>query len=163
MYFLIITIFSGKVNGFVFLHGGIHQDFLDLNLSLEEANEQFRNSIGLSKKEVKSHDIYKVLHASTGPIWYRGFFKEGELDQKQIESLLKVPDTSTALGLRNRAIFELMYATGLRVTELISLSCVSCSFMDGVVRVLGKGKKERLVPLFFLQKSSFNLSQQDIH
>ena len=66
--------------------------------------------------------------------------------EKQIESLLKVPDTNTVLGLRNRAIFELMYATGLRVTELISLPCVSCSFMDGVVRVLGKGKKERLVP-----------------
>ena len=66
--------------------------------------------------------------------------------EKQIESLLKVLDTNTVLGLRNRAIFELMYATGLRVTELISLPCVSCSFMDGVVRVLGKGKKERLVP-----------------
>ena len=66
--------------------------------------------------------------------------------EKQIESLLKIPDTGSVLGLRNRAIFELMYATGLRVTELISLSCVSCSFMDGVVRVLGKGKKERLVP-----------------
>lgn len=78
-----------KINGFVFLHGGIHQDFLDLNLSLEEANSQFRHSIGLSKKEVRSHDIYKVLHASTGPIWYRGFFKDGELDQKQIESVLK--------------------------------------------------------------------------
>ena len=66
--------------------------------------------------------------------------------EKQIESLLKIPDTNTVLGLRNRAIFEFMYATGLRVTELISLPCVSCSFMDGVVRVLGKGKKERLVP-----------------
>ena len=66
--------------------------------------------------------------------------------EKQVESLLKVPNTDTALGLRNRAIFELMYATGMRVSELISLPCVSCSFMDGVIRVLGKGKKERVVP-----------------
>jgi len=78
-----------KVNGFVFLHGGIHQDFLDLNLTLEEANEQFRQSISLSKKDVKANDVFKALHASTGPIWYRGFFKEGELQQKQIESLLQ--------------------------------------------------------------------------
>jgi integrase/recombinase XerD len=66
--------------------------------------------------------------------------------EKQIESLLTVPDTTTVLGLRNKAMLELMYATGLRVSELISLSCVSCSFMDGVIRILGKGRKERLVP-----------------
>ncbi len=66
--------------------------------------------------------------------------------EKQIEQLLQFPDTSTVLGLRNRAILELMYATGLRVSELISLSCISCSFMDCVVKVIGKGNKERLVP-----------------
>lgn len=66
--------------------------------------------------------------------------------EKQINYLLKIPDTSTVLGMRNRAILELMYATGIRVSELISLSCVSCSFLDGVIRVLGKGSKERLVP-----------------
>ena len=81
-----------KINGFVFLHGGIHQDFLDLNLSLEEANAQFRQSIGLSKEEVKAHDIFKVLHASTGPIWYRGFFRDKALEQKQIENLLQQLD-----------------------------------------------------------------------
>ncbi|OUT97733.1 MAG: site-specific tyrosine recombinase XerD [Betaproteobacteria bacterium TMED41] len=68
------------------------------------------------------------------------------LRENQIESLLSVPDTTKILGLRNRAILELMYATGLRVTELIKMSCISCSFMDGVVRILGKGNKERLVP-----------------
>ena len=66
--------------------------------------------------------------------------------EEQIEGLLRVPDTTKILGLRNRAILELMYATGLRVSELINMPCIACSFMDGVVRILGKGNKERLVP-----------------
>ena len=65
----------------------------------------------------------------------------------QVEMLLDAPNTETALGLRDRAMLEMMYAAGLRVTELISLRLLDVSMNDGVVRVLGKGSKERLVPL----------------
>ncbi|MBT8048767.1 MAG: site-specific tyrosine recombinase XerD [Xanthomonadales bacterium] len=69
------------------------------------------------------------------------------LDETQVEKLLEAPDTETALGLRDRTMLELMYATGLRVSELIKLEAVNLSMNQGVVRVMGKGGKERLVPL----------------
>ncbi len=69
------------------------------------------------------------------------------LSEKQVEALLAAPDTATTLGQRDRAMLELLYATGLRVSELVSLKLGQVSLDVGVVRVLGKGSKERLVPL----------------
>ena len=69
------------------------------------------------------------------------------LTESQVESLLAAPDTATALGLRDRAMLELLYATGLRVSELVNLAVAQVSLRQGVVRVMGKGAKERLVPL----------------
>jgi integrase/recombinase XerD len=69
------------------------------------------------------------------------------LSEAQVEALLAVPDTSTTLGLRDRAMLETLYATGLRVSELVGLKLAAVSLDMGVVRVLGKGSKERLVPL----------------
>jgi integrase/recombinase XerD len=69
------------------------------------------------------------------------------LSEKQVEDLLSAPDVATPLGLRDRAMFELLYATGLRVTELVGVRLFEISLNDGVVRVMGKGSKERLVPL----------------
>jgi integrase/recombinase XerD len=69
------------------------------------------------------------------------------LTEKQVSDLLDAPDTNTPLGLRDRAMLELLYATGLRVSELIGLRLFELSLNDNVVRVLGKGAKERLVPL----------------
>ena len=68
------------------------------------------------------------------------------LSQAQVEALLHAPDVDTPLGLRDRTMLELMYASGLRVTELVSLGVLDVSLNDGVLRVLGKGTKERLVP-----------------
>ncbi len=68
------------------------------------------------------------------------------LSEAQVEALLTSPDTDTALGLRDRTMLELMYASGLRVSELVSLKTFHVAFNDGVLRVLGKGSKERLVP-----------------
>ncbi len=68
------------------------------------------------------------------------------LSQAQVEALLLVGDTATALGLRDRAMMELLYASGLRVSELVGLKTVQLSLADGVVRVMGKGSRERLVP-----------------
>jgi integrase/recombinase XerD len=69
------------------------------------------------------------------------------LNEKQVEALLEAPDTESPLGLRDRTMLELMYATGLRVSELISLEAVNVGISQGIVRVTGKGGKERLVPL----------------
>ncbi len=69
------------------------------------------------------------------------------LAESQIDALLAAPQTDTPLGLRDRAMFELMYAAGLRVSELVNLSANAVNLRQGVVRVTGKGSKERLVPL----------------
>lgn len=68
------------------------------------------------------------------------------LTESQVEALLAAPDTSNALGLRDRTMLELMYASGLRVSELVELKVFNVSLNDNVLRVLGKGSKERLVP-----------------
>jgi integrase/recombinase XerD len=68
------------------------------------------------------------------------------LTEPQVESLLNAPDTSEALGLRDRTMLELMYASGLRVSELVGLKVLNVSLSDNVLRVFGKGSKERLVP-----------------
>ena len=68
------------------------------------------------------------------------------LSPAEVEALLAAPDTSTATGLRDRSMLELLYACGLRITELVTLELVNVNRRQGVVRVLGKGSKERLVP-----------------
>lgn len=68
------------------------------------------------------------------------------LTQGQVEALLAAPDVATPLGLRDRAMLELMYASGLRVSELVTLKVLNVSLSEHVVRVLGKGSKVRLVP-----------------
>lgn len=69
------------------------------------------------------------------------------LNQGQVERLLAAPDTNTVLGLRDRAMLETLYATGLRVSELVGLQMTHLNNEIGVLRVLGKGSKERLAPL----------------
>ncbi|MCS6764731.1 MAG: site-specific tyrosine recombinase XerD [Candidatus Protistobacter heckmanni] len=69
------------------------------------------------------------------------------LSEAQVEALLSAPDVDTPAGLRDRAMLELMYASGLRVSELVEMNTVSVGLNEGVVRVVsGKGNKERLVP-----------------
>lgn len=69
------------------------------------------------------------------------------LSAEEVEALIHAPETSTPLGLRDRAMMETLYAAGLRVSELVSLPLARTSLDPGFVRVLGKGSKERLVPL----------------
>ncbi|MBK7137080.1 MAG: site-specific tyrosine recombinase XerD [Rhodocyclales bacterium] len=69
------------------------------------------------------------------------------LSEAQVEALLAAPDVDTPLGLRDRAMLEVLYATGLRVSELVALKLFEVGLNEGVVRVFGKGAKERLVPL----------------
>ncbi|MBS0216681.1 MAG: site-specific tyrosine recombinase XerD [Proteobacteria bacterium] len=65
----------------------------------------------------------------------------------QVEAMLGAPDTGTTEGLRDRAMLELMYACGLRVSELVDVPATALNLRQGVLRVRGKGNKERLVPL----------------
>ena len=69
------------------------------------------------------------------------------LTEDQVEKLLQSPDDTTTHGLRDRAMLEALYATGLRVSELVGLTLSQVSLTQGVVRVIGKGDKERLVPM----------------
>ncbi len=69
------------------------------------------------------------------------------LTEAEVEALLAAPDVEDPIGLRDKAMIELLYASGLRVSELVGLPAVSLSLSQGVVRILGKGRKERLVPL----------------
>ena len=68
------------------------------------------------------------------------------LSESQVEALLNAPNLDTTLGLRDRTMLELMYASGLRVSELVLLKTVEVGLNNGVVRVMGKGSKERLIP-----------------
>jgi integrase/recombinase XerD len=69
------------------------------------------------------------------------------LSERDVEALLAAPSARTSLGLRDRAMLELLYATGLRVSELVELKATGINVRQGVVRVVGKGGKERLVPV----------------
>ncbi len=71
----------------------------------------------------------------------------GTLSERQVEALLAAPEVDRPLGLRDRAMLEVLYATGLRVSELVGLRAVEVGLVEGVVRVVGKGDRERLVPL----------------
>ena len=69
------------------------------------------------------------------------------LNEQEVEDLLNAPDTRMPIGLRDRAMLELLYASGLRVSELVTVKVNEVSTQDGVVRVTGKGSKTRLVPM----------------
>lgn len=95
----------------------------------------------LREGQIDSDPVALIESPKTG----RGLPKA--LTEAQVEALLGAPDTGTHLGLRDRAMLELMYATGLRVSELVNLELSNINLNQGVVRVMGKGHKERLVPI----------------
>lgn len=71
----------------------------------------------------------------------------GVLSEGQVEALLNAPDTGTALGIRDRTMLEVLYASGMRVSELTAIEMPDMNFRQGLVRVTGKGGKDRLTPL----------------
>ena len=83
------------------------------------------------------------------------------MSETQVEALLAAPNADTALGQRDRAMLELMYASGLRVSELVGLKTFHLSLNEGVLRVLGKGNKERLVPFGQLAREAIVLYMKD--
>jgi integrase/recombinase XerD len=76
------------------------------------------------------------------------------LSEDQVDALLTAPDTNTALGLRDKAMLELLYASGLRVSELVKLKTLHVSLNEGILRIMGKGSKERLVPFGDMARDS---------
>ena len=118
------------------------------------------------KQQAKPSSTARLL--STLRRFYRYLIREGQIDTSPVELieapkqgrplpdtltedevvvLLDTPDLNQPEGLRDRAMLELLYATGLRVSELIGLELARCSLQNGVIRVLGKGSKERLIPM----------------
>jgi integrase/recombinase XerD len=95
----------------------------------------------LVRQGMRPDDPTQSLQAARQPTRFPKAPAEG-----QVEALLSAPDLATPYGLRDRAMLELLYATGLRVTELVGLPIQSLGLSEGVVRVVGKGNKERLVP-----------------
>lgn len=90
-----------------------------------------------------AQDPCLTLHAAKQPSRF-----PKTLSEAQVDALLQAPDTDSTLGLRDRAMLETLYATGLRVSELVTLGMLDTSLNEGVVRVvMGKGGKDRLVPL----------------
>ena len=94
----------------------------------------------LREKRVAADPTVRMLAAKQAPRMPK------TLTQAQVEALLQAPDVDTPLGLRDRAMLELMYASGLRVSELVSVRMHELDLRSGVLRVTGKGRKERLVP-----------------
>ena len=80
-----------------------------------------------------------------GPKLGRGLPKA--MSEEHVEALMAAPDPATSMGIRDRAMLELMYASGLRVSELVGLELTSVNLKQGVIRVMGKGNKERLIPI----------------
>lgn len=83
----------------------------------------------------------QLLPAKAGPRFPKS------ISETQVEALLAAPDVDTPRGMRDRTMLEVMYAAGLRVSELIGLRMLSVSLSEGWVRIVGKGSKERIVPL----------------
>jgi integrase/recombinase XerD len=76
------------------------------------------------------------------------------LSEDQVDALLSAPDENSSLGLRDKAMLELLYASGLRVSELVKLKTLHVSLNEGVLRIMGKGSKERLVPFGDMARDS---------
>lgn len=96
----------------------------------------------LAQKHELEIDVGAHLHASRGQRPFPDVLSEADMDR-----LLRLPDVSTALGIRDRALLEVCYGCALRVSELVNITLHDIDFEAGFIRVLGKGSKERIVPL----------------
>lgn len=90
------------------------------------------------------------------------------IDQKIIDSLMDSPDDNTAIGLRDKAMLELFYSTGMRLSELVSLNHGSVDYKNNLIRLFGKGSKERLVPFgnrakLYLEKYTISKKNKDFN
>lgn len=128
----------------------------DILLFLEELKRRGLSSRTLARKLSALKSFYRFLELEEriehnplllieGPRLPRNLPKV--LSVEEVERLLSAPDLSTPQGLRDRAMLETLYATGMRVSELVRLTFAQLNLSAGFVRIFGKGKRERLVPL----------------
>lgn len=96
--------------------------------------------LALRQNRIASDPCLKIKSAKQPPRYPK------TLSEAQVEALLAAPDVDAPLGLRDRTMLELMYASGLRVSELVLLKTIELSMNEGVLRITGKGSKTRLVP-----------------
>ncbi|GAA4012621.1 site-specific tyrosine recombinase XerD [Actimicrobium antarcticum] len=96
--------------------------------------------LALRNQQISDDPCLRLLSARQPPRFPK------TLSEAHVVALLQAPDVTTPLGLRDRTMLEVMYASGLRVTELVLLKSIEVSLNDGVLRVTGKGSKTRLVP-----------------
>jgi len=128
----------------------------DIVVYLAERRQQGIAARTLARELVSLKTLYRFLHGQqvgtvdpTAQIKAprQGRYLPGVLTLHEVEQLLQAPDTSTPLGKRDAALLELLYATGLRASELIALTVGDVQTTTGYVKVYGKGGKERLVPV----------------
>ncbi len=118
-------------------HYGMAASSLSRNISAIRMFHRFLLSEGISREDpTQLIDLPK-----------RGQKLPTVLDISEVEALLNQPDLSTPLGLRDRTMLEMLYATGSRVSELTGISCGDLQPEEGTVRIFGKGSKERIVPV----------------
>ena len=130
-----------------------HDDISDVLIELTKQQKSPR-SIARCLSALRS--FYKFLREhklrSDNPVAAHKTPKLGralpkDLSEADVEALIHAPDINTALGLRDRAMLEVLYACGLRVTELLNLRLELINLKQGYLRIVGKGNKERLVPM----------------
>lgn len=130
-----------------------HDDISDVLIELTKKQKSPR-SIARSLSALRS--FYKFLREqklrADNPVAAHKTPKLGrtlpkDISEADVEALIQAPDINTALGLRDRAMFEVLYACGLRVSELITLRLDLINLKQGYLRIIGKGNKERLVPM----------------
>lgn len=123
---------------------------------LETLQKEGKATSSISRKMSALRQFHIFLRqeeiTETNPMQYIDMPKKAKhlpdtLSIEEVERLLETPNTSTLLGLRNRAILETMYATGLRVTELIQLKMADLHLEMGLIQTIGKGNKERIIPI----------------
>lgn len=120
---------------------------------LNDEGKSAATSIRMVSTLRKFHQFLRIERLSDhDPMQYVDTPKKGRtlpktLSLKEVEKIINAPDTNTVLGIRDRAIFEVMYATGLRVSELITLKLDDIHLSLGLIQTIGKGDKERIIPL----------------
>ena len=141
---------------------------LERDLGLLDAGREHLLGFVAARAEAGARPRSTARQLSSFRRFFRYFVREGEIQddptariempkvgralpetitEEEVESLLNAPDVKDALGLRDRTMLELLHATGLRVTELINLSQSQINLNQGVIRIMGKGDRERLIPL----------------
>lgn len=128
----------------------------DARAYLAQLNEKGYSKATIARKLATLRSFYKYLvkagQASSSPMTAIRTPKQEKrlpkfLEYEQVKRLLEAPDTNNWLGARDRAMFETLYSTGMRVSELVSLNLDDIDFLSEVVHIRGKGKKERIAPI----------------